>query len=140
MRIKNSIKFKLSRGRRGRRGTRRIRKRTRQIRRLRRARLTRRIRQGSRQYMHDGGMIDITGIGKSALSSVYTMGSKAVGNLESTKGALNSAYATGSTALKSAYTTGSTALDSAYTTGSNAVGRIGTAAKDAAYVAIDTAR
>jgi len=54
MGIKNSIKFKLSRGRRGRRGTRRIRKRTRQIRRLRRARLTRRIRQGSRQYMHGG--------------------------------------------------------------------------------------
>jgi len=57
MGIKNSIKFKLSRGRRGRRGrrgTRRIRKRTRQIRRLRRARLTRRIRQGSRQYIHGG--------------------------------------------------------------------------------------
>ena len=140
MRIKNSIKFKLSRGRRGRRGTRRIRKRTRQIRRLRRPRLTRRIRQGSRQYMHDGGMFDIAGIGKSAFDMVKASGSKLTGTLAGTQGALSSAYTTGSSALNSVYTTGSSALNSAYTTGNNVAGRLGNAAKDAAYTAVDAAK
>jgi hypothetical protein len=132
MRIKNSIKFKLSRGRRGRRGTRRIRKRTRQIRRLRRPRLTRRIRQGSRQYMHDGGMFDITSMGKSAFDMAKTSGSKLTGTL----GTLTGTFAGTQDALSSVYTTGSKGLSSVYNTGSNVAGRLKTAAKDAAYTAV----